>query len=218
MKKSAFILTIILSLGSIASAQITLGPKAGYNLSNQNTGSDYEVYKHGIQYGGVVNIPVLDFLSIQGELLITEKGYRQEFNGDAAFDELTSTYIEIPAMVHLFKDGKDFRYFINLGFYNAFWQSGVYTSNIDGSSNVIREDYEFISDPDVNGFKDIRTDLGFVGSIGFWYDNLGSGNIVLDIRYQQGVIPVNSFEVEPQGYVPRKNNTISVSVAYMLFL
>ncbi len=211
-------LILFLAATIVSEAQVTVGPKVGFSLSRQKETSPYQVLKQGVHYGGVARIEILDFLSIQGEILVSQKGYREEFDGDQAFDELTSTYLEIPAMVSLSKATNDFTIIANAGVYNAFWQAGEFQSTIDGPDAIITESYQFVSSPDASGYKDNRVDFGVLGGLGILYDRFGSGNFILEFRYAKGLSKINSFEVEPSDYNPRKNETFSVSLSYMLFL
>ena len=206
-----FILLPIIGLG-----QITLGPKVGLNVASQFS-SDYTIPKIGLVYGGAVNIPVVSGISVQGELLISQKGHREEYKGNTIFDELTATYMEIPAMAKYTLDKVNFDFYGMGGVYWSYWTKGSYESSIDGE-NIIYEAYSFQNDFDQDGFKDNRSDFGVVAEAGVTYDNFGSGILALGIRYSHGFIQTNNLQNPPPDLVIRKNRVFTLSLTYFLFL
>lgn len=216
MKKAITIIMLLITTTGFA--QITLGPRFGVNFSKQRLDSPYEVYKVGTMIGGVVNIPVKDAIAIQAELLLTQKGYREEFDGDNTFDELTARYLEIPVYFNYTFNLSRWKPFVNAGAYGAFWQSGSYESKLGGQETRL-EDYSFTNDFDQDGYKDNRVDYGFSIGTGVLYDRVGAaGNIVLDIRYTHGLAPTGTLEDPPADYKERTNSTITISLAYMFSL
>ena len=83
---------------------------------------------------------------------------------------------------------------------------------------VLEEPYDFVTDPIDNGYKDNRSDFGAIGGLGLRYDNIGSGLLFLEGRYQQGFVVTNPVDTPPPGYSERKNTNITVSLTYLLFL
>ena len=208
------ILLILLPLFGFS--QIMVGPKVGINVASQYS-SDYTVPKTGLAYGGAVNIPVLSGISVQGELLITQKGHREEYKGNTIFDELTATYMEIPAMAKYTIDKINFDFYGMGGVYWSYWTKGGYESSIDGE-NIIYEVYNFQSDFDLDGYKDTRSDFGIVAEAGVTYDNFGSGILALGIRYSHGLVQTNNHQTPPPDLVIRKNKVFTLSLTYFLFL
>lgn len=168
----------------LSKAQIMVGPKLGINIASQFS-SDFTVPKLGLMYGGAIDIAIAKGISIQGEFLVTKKGYKEQFNGKEVFDELTATYLEIPAAAKYTIDGINFGYYFMGGVYWSYWTQGKNESSIDGEE-IFFENYEFQSDYDIDGFKDIRNDFGLIAEAGVTYDNLGSGLLTLGIRYSHG--------------------------------
>jgi hypothetical protein len=218
LRKLLFLLLITGLFSGVAIAQITLGPRFGINFMQQSIGSPYETYNTGTTMGGVINVTIKDMMAVQGELLFTQKGYREEFDGDNSYDEFTARYLEIPVFFNYSLDFARFKPFINAGPYVAFWQSGSYESKI-GGQEVLVEDYEFTSDIDEDGYKDNRLDYGLGVGIGLLWDRIGAaGNLVLDLRYTKGFAEVNQHENPPPDYVARYNSGFTISLAYMFAL
>ena len=204
-------LSMTLSMG-----QITVGPKIGVNMATQFK-TDYSVPKIDIMYGGAIDISITRNLSVQGEFLVTKKGYREEYNGNNVFDELTATYLEIPAMAKYTIDGVNWGYFFQAGPYWSIWSKAEYQSSIDGQ-NIITESYTINTGFDQDGFRDIRSDLGIIAEAGVTYDNLGSGILALGLRYSHGLRTTGEYQEPPVDYVEKSNRVFTISLTYFLFL
>ena len=209
-----FILLFLVPLTGLG--QITIGPKAGLNIATQYT-TAYSVPKIGFMFGGAIDIPITSGFSVQGEFLVTQKGYREEFKGKEIFDELTASYLEIPAMAKYTITKVNFGYFFQGGVYWSYWSSGSYQSSIDGSNTII-EDYVFQTEYDTDGYKDNRSDFGVVAEAGVTYDNLGSGVLALGVRYSHSLVPTNNYQVPPPNTVDKLNKVITISLTYFLYL
>ena len=210
-----FVLFLI-ALPRISNAQIMIGPKVGLNIASQFD-TEFTVPKFGLAYGGAVDIPIAKGISIQGEFLVTQKGYREQYNGKEVFDELTATYIEIPAAAKYTIDGINVGYYFMGGVYWSYWTKGKYQSSIDGEE-ILFENYKFTSDYGTDGFKDNRSDFGLIAEAGVTYDNLGSGILYFGVRYSHGLIVTNNFEDKNQNEVSKINRVFTVSITYFMFL
>lgn len=216
MKRQIIILSLLISLTSAGYSQITVGPKVGLNIASQFK-SNYAVPLTGLVFGGAIDIPITSGFSIQGEFLVSKKGYREEYKGKEIFDELTSSYLEIPAMAKYTINNVNFGYFFQAGVYWSYWSSGKYQSSIDGT-NIIIEDYVFQNEYDQDGFKDNRNDFGLIAEAGVTYDNLGSGVLAIGLRYSHGLVATNNYQDPPPDMVPKINNVFTLSLTYFLFL
>jgi len=215
MKK--LIISLSLLMPVLLHAQIYIGPKLGLNYSKQNRGNDFEVFKPGIQFGGLINVPLTDEFFVQGEFLVSRKGYREEFGKDELFDELTATYLEVPILAQVKKETYLFRYFINFGIFGAYWSDGETGSRIEEGGEIVSADYDFTNSRDADGFQDNRTDFGLVLGAGIVY-TINVSDIMLDIRFNRGLIDPVDVDPEPEGFVGRHNSTFTVSLAYLFIL
>ena len=216
MKKIKLTIVLLSLIPILGHSQIRVGPKFGVNMTTQFN-SEYSIPKFGIAFGGAVDIPITRGFSVQGEFLVTQKGYREEYKGKEVFDELTATYLEIPAMAKFTITKVNWAYFFQGGVYWSYWSKGSYKSSVDGD-NVITEDYVFTNEYDQDGFKDIRSDFGLVAEIGTSYDNLGSGVLAIGLRYSYGLVPTNSYQNPPPDVVYRTNQALTLSLIYFLYL
>jgi hypothetical protein len=216
MKKNILVISLICFMPFIGFSQIMVGPKFGLNMATQFK-SDYSVPKFGIAFGGAIDIPIKSGFGVQGEFLVTQKGYREEYKGKEIFDELTATYLEIPAMAKYTITGVNWGYFFQGGVYWGYWSTGKFQSSTDGD-NTINEDYEFQNEFDQDGFKDNRSDFGAIAEAGVTYDNLGSGVLAIGLRYSHGLTATNSYQTPPADVVYRTNKVFTLSIIYFLYL
>jgi Outer membrane protein beta-barrel domain len=215
MNRFSTLLIIILLAPILGYGQLMVGPKVGLNVSSQFN-SDFTVPKTGLVFGGAVDIPIASGFSLQGEFLVSQKGYREEYKGKEIFDELTSTYLEIPAMAKYIVTRVNWGYYAQGGVYWGYWSKGQYRSSVDGK-DVIYEDYIFQNGYDKDGYKDNRSDFGVVAELGVTYDNLGSGILALGLRYSHGLLSTNSYQNPPTDVVFKTNRVFSISITYFMY-
>lgn len=216
MKKGFIIAHFLLFVPILGMSQLMLGPKIGVNMATQFQ-SEYTVPKFDLAYGAALMAHITDAVSVQGEFLVSRKGYREEYNGREVFDELTATYLEIPVMLKYNNMGVNWGYFGQAGVYWAYWNKAEYQSSVDGQ-NIISEIYQINSEFDQDGYRDIRSDFGFVVEGGVTYDNLGSGIMALGIRYSHGLTATGEYQEPPSDFVEKKNQVITISLTYFLYL
>ncbi len=209
---------LIITLPGFSFAQIMVGPKVGLNIASQFK-SEFAVPKLGLAYGGAIEIPlpIARGFSVQGEFLVTQKGYKEQYNGKTVFDELTSTYLEIPALAKYTIDGINVGYYFLGGAYWSYWSKGQYQSSVNGEE-IIFESYSFTSDYDTDGFKDNRSDFGLVAEAGITYDNLGSGLLNFGVRYSHGLVATNNFKNPTSSEALKLNKVLTISITYFLYL
>jgi hypothetical protein len=124
MKKIILSLGLLVGLSTVVHAQssIRIGLKGGANLAS-HTGPDNKdtKSKYGFSAGATFNFPLSDMISIQPELLYSQKGikldYSGEANSDAGFLKMsgnasgtfgqTLSYIDVPLLVRVNTGGSD---------------------------------------------------------------------------------------------------------------
>jgi hypothetical protein len=188
MKKVIIIPAILAA--TIVYSQISLGVKAGVNISNFTGGDFGSVEKEalvGFHGGGLVNIR-LGHLALQPELLFSSQGAKLKQGGQESNFKIS--YINIPIMLQYQTDG---------GFYvEAGPQGGFKISESVPDSTI----GDFAKGGDLSfGFG-----LGYHSKIGF-----GIGG-----RYLVGVSKIGDFDsgdINPDF----KNSVIQFSIFYMFF-
>lgn len=216
MRKIIFIFAVMILGIQDSIGQVRLGPKAGITLSQQNFDSEYLVWQQGFEFGALAMVPIKEEIYLQAEFLVTQKGFREEFGSKESFNELTATYWQLPVSIQ-YRRGNRVEYYVNAGVYVARWQSGKLRSRIDVESQIVEEDYEFTKNYNLEGFKDNRSDFGVMGSLGVIYP-LSINHLMLDIRYNHGLVDVNDLQNEPDGYEARTNKNLVISLAILFYL
>jgi hypothetical protein len=62
------------------SQDVNFGLKTGVNFANLTNSNDLN-YKFGLNFGAVASLAISDMFSLQGELIYSAQGYKQDFNG-----------------------------------------------------------------------------------------------------------------------------------------
>ncbi|MTI41366.1 porin family protein [Fulvivirga lutimaris] len=206
---------LILSISAITHSQVRIGPKAGLTLSQQSFDSDYQVLKSGTEFGAMGNVPLTTQIYLQAELLMTTKGYKEEF-GDDIFDQLTSTYLQLPVLLQ-YRFGNKIEYYGVLGVYAGRWTKGKYRSRIEAETKIIEEDYVFTSSYNNEGFKDSRQEIGAIAGLGLIYP-LSINHLILDVRYNYGLTDTYDLETKPEGYKKHANRSIAITLGILFYL
>jgi len=191
--------------------QTLFGAKAGGTISWQTNNGAYNVAKAGFEYGLFLRWAIHEKIGIQNEILITQKGYKKSFD-KKLFDQLTTQYLEIPLMLS-YKLPIKKSFYINIGPYYARWLSGKYASRIDEESRIIKEDYQFKSYYNVDGFKDNRDEFGMV--IGIAYP-IRQNTLFVDIRFCTGFSGISKWQEEPPGHKKKTNQQVEASLVWSI--
>jgi len=170
MKKvSAFTLAFLLFAGAIQS-QITYGVKLGANLSTI-AGEDYDhsdkKSKLGLQFGGLVNIPVQEKFSVQPELLFSQEGAMWK---DSDYSEKEPhTFLNVPVLA---------QYNDPSGFF-------AHTGPQIGFLLAAKEKYKDDEESETRDIKEEFKSTAFSWVVGAGY--LHSSNIGVGARYNLGL-------------------------------
>lgn len=213
MKQSSkFFLSAALALVTYAaSAQISIGPKAGINLANWSVenaeeNGDYQS-RMGYQFGVVAEIRINDHFAIQPEFNLIQKGAKQEFSEvDSLIGSISTktnvvfNYLEVPVLI---KAGTSFgpaRVDLLAGPSFGYALSGKVKEEftLNGETEKDEIDIDFKED------EVKRTDVGLQLGAAFSF-NLGeSAKLFVDGRYLFGLTNLNdstedSFKVNNRG-------------------
>jgi len=185
---------VVLSSSMARSGEISYGAKVGVIMANlTQTPAEWEQdqeYKAGFTGGVFLNYAFDGHLSLQPELLYTQKGVRDNLYDGFISIDLTASfdYVELPVLaIYTFLEEGGFRPFL-YGGPNVSFTIG---SELELSASVLSTTVDFSSLTHV-------TDFGLVAGGGFEYP-FGKGILVLDARFQRGftnVILSGDFEID----------------------
>jgi len=170
--KSRIIIALICAFGVLSTNAQTFGIKGGFSWSNLET-QDGEVMsdnaRRGFTAGVFTNLPLGSALSIQPELLYTQKGTR--FEGAIGDVNIEANYIELPVSLQ-----------VNLldPFYFYAGPQLSYLASTQVRYNLTNNN-DIIIDGDEDNFE--RMDVGGVIGIGFKFDVM-----FIDARFSRGFI------------------------------
>ena len=204
-----------------ASAQITLLPKAGLNVSTVRFDEDEELpglkSRVGLTLGLGVNVPQTDVLSFQAEVLYTSKGFSAEENGVADYDGWYSlNYLEVPLLAKATFGSEELSFYGNGGLSVGYLLGGRVKGRWD-IVNVVRDDVdqrlEFTDEPRPFVLHEVdanRIDVGLNIGAGI---NVSAGHLplFLDVRYNLGLTDYDKDQAS-------KHRTFAITVGSRLAL
>ncbi|MDO7848280.1 porin family protein [Hymenobacter sp. M29] len=189
MKKVILSLALAAGISASASAQATIGLKAGASLTTLGGADASDVSnKFGFHGGLVANLPFGDALSLQPEVLYSMKGAASSANSKY---KINLNYIDVPVMLQYNADGL---------FFEAGPQLGILASakSTDGTTDV--------------DIKSSLNTIDFGYAVGLGY-KVSSGAMI-GLRYNGGI---TSIDKEESGTTAAKirNNAFQLYVGYM---
>ncbi len=212
-----FFVLCFLALGASATAQLSIGPRAGINLAKWNGDEEFESDFEDIQnrlsllFGAVAEIRMNDNFAIQPELNFIQKGFKVEDSfeeqGELVTEELSviMNYLEIPVML---KGGVSFgagRFDVLAGPSLGYALNGKlkYKYTFAGETETESEDIDF----DEDEISRIDFGLQFGGAFSF---KLGeTATLFADARYLLGLSNLNDSADDS---ITANNRGIAISV------
>ena len=176
MKKTILSLALLAGLTTAANAQsgVKYGLKGGYNLATfSGTDSKGSAYKSGFAAGGFLNFPVADIVSIQPELLYSQKGASiSNFQGSGSTTfKSTLGYVDVPILVRVNTGEAGKGLFFELGPQGSFV---IHNRDFTQTGNTSTQSTDNTSTDDLN-----KVVLGYAAGLGY---QLTSG-LSLGVRY-----------------------------------
>jgi hypothetical protein len=201
MKK--FFLLAALAVSSCGFAQISVTPKVGINLANvainENNQQAGQQSLLGLTAGVGVNFALTpdNFLSVQPEILYSQKGWGAENSGLLNYDgSYRLNYLEVPVLLKINFGGETVRAYVNAGPSFGYLLSGRLTGDWNALGILggeIDGPIKFTETPNpllLNELDANRTEFGlnFGGGAGYAF---GGKILFLDLRYNMGLTDYN---------------------------
>ncbi|MFC5269530.1 porin family protein [Adhaeribacter terreus] len=211
---------------SDAKAQsISVGPRVGINFSHvaftEGDAGHRNAFKSdqedltGAHVGIVANLGLTEMLSIQPEILYSQKGHRHEgiyrpWNTPYEY-KYSLNYLEIPVLLKATFGSENLHAFVNGGPYLGYLLGGKNNYLIGGNESETELELKYR-----NGVKPNRSDVGLAFGGGFG-SKIGPGNLALELRYGLGLSDLNQYQQERDPRWPKySNRTLGVSVSYLV--
>jgi len=218
------LLAVVLTT-SYVSAQLTFGPRAGFNYTNiinkydgKNPPKELRgIYKPGFQVGIVADYAPTTVFSIQSGLLFAQQGNKTDYTGAGGLKStLILNYLQIPI---------NFQFKFPLGGIDLLVQTGPYLGfGINGKYKSWDENGKRMSNEDIkkwlgeipkvsfgNEYGDLKSlDLG----IGFGA-GLQFGNIQAGLEYNMGVRNLSNVSSLTEVNILIKNSGLALTMTYL---
>jgi hypothetical protein len=211
MKISVFLLFSLVLMGSVAKAQLFVGPVAGGQLSwtkfdNSDFKESFAIKPvWGFHAGATVSLKVRNRFFLHGSVLYSTKGRVIEGKQDPLLkNKVTYKYIEVPLLYAVdfrgkFAGSKEFKYYIGLGPNISYWLGGkgkLYNSDLAESTEFSAGDLEYtivfkkqeeeVGSHEMNVAEPNRIQLGLNIAGGLVLEPAPNQKLLLMIRYELG--------------------------------
>ena len=206
MKKVILSLGLLVGMAGVANAQtgLKLGLKGGFNMATfSGKDSKGSEYKAGFAAGGLLNYGFTDMLSVQGELLYSQKGGSRDYDNGAGktnTDKTTLGYIDVPILLKVNTGDEGKGLFFELGPQGSFVMHQRSFTEDSGGKQI--------------GSSETSTDqlnkvvIGYVAGLGY---QITSG-LGLGVRYTGDLSQVSKDQSTTIGGVTVSNPNIHNSV------
>ena len=219
MKKATFLFAALLGAGLATSAHaqgLRFGVKAGANLSNLSgdlTNQDKYKNKFGFEGGLLLNASIVtDLLSIQPEVLFSQKGFKYGDNSYSVFGNTykytgtrTYNYLDVPVLLKVkaaglfFEAGPQYSYLLSVRDNSSITSNG---NPVSGSAN----------NQSLNNVR--RSEIGYAAGLGYEASN----GVFLDLRYNGSFTDFakDGYNGSDQDLRNARNSVFQASVGFLL--
>jgi opacity protein-like surface antigen len=198
MQKTFYTFLFLILFAGIAQAQVSIVPKAGVTFANVSDHSTFNNRNSLTGFTGGVGLNYSlsgdNFLSVQPELLYSQKGFSAEggiigvnYEGDYKLN-----YLELPLLVKIGFGTESIAAYVNAGPSVAYLLDGRVNGRVSafGIGTDYEEKLEFTDNPSIGNINEIEANriefgLNFGGGIGFNFAE--NSTLFFDIRYNLGL-------------------------------
>ncbi|MBI9066106.1 MAG: PorT family protein [Salinivirgaceae bacterium] len=200
----------LFNIGGFGVGYLYVGPKVGGNISTMSTevtGTIDKKMNLGYQFGAVAKFGITKKLSIQPELIFSEKGVAAKDDALNFKAKSNYKYFGLPIIAQY-----AFKTIAGIQIYGS---GGFYTDVLTGQTYVTKSD---------NGdtFSESHDDLSIYNRVDFGFNIGGGANIPfknkdqlnIDLRFAQGVVNIDDYNTTSSS----KNTSIQLSAIYLMDL
>ena len=219
MKRIASLL-IALAVCAAISAQhryspnLTLGAKGGLALSEMSfSPSVRQTFRPGFTLGFVARYTEEKHFGVIAELLLSQKGWNENFDGAPYRYGRTLTYVELPILTHIFFGSKRMKGFFNLGPQIGYMISDKKSTNLTPDQDLT----ELVSSrPTEHMWMDVshKFDYGITAGLGGEFRLTPKQSVMLEGRFYFGL--GNIFpDGKSDAYSASRSLSIQVAASYL---
>lgn len=201
----------IIAFGTTVAQEVSLGVKAGGNLSSLSGDVEGMSFLPGFHAGGFAEIKLSEKFALQPELLFSMEGGKSSFKFQSSEVSMSSEeklklgYINLPVMAKYYvTEGLSVELGPQIGYLISAKSEYEFSSTFEGIT---------IEDSGKEDVKDFMKKTSFGASVGLGYTM--KNNLYFQARYHLGLSNINDTEDEEDGYLAKiKNNGFQLSVGF----
>ena len=225
-RKVIMLLTALICIsGGTAAAQrmyepkVYIGAKGGATLSNvQFTPHVKQTLRQGLLMGVTARYTEEKIFGIIGELLVEQRGWKENFEKTPFAYDREMTYVTLPVLTHIYFGSEKVKGFVNLGASVSYLLGSKITSDFDYANALKQPGFPTYRSVEQMSM-DIKNkfDYGILGGIGAEFIIRKKHSIVLEGRYYFGlgnIFPATKRDV----FSGSRNTSIEISLGYMFRL
>jgi hypothetical protein len=213
MKNKKILILLLVILPFAVQSQLHVGIRGGYSISSVAFIPSYKqhsLYDWPFDAGIVFKYFDLEYFGFQGEINVTQRGYRLPLSDENTLDDIKhykriSTYAEIPLFMQIRAKYNNIFIHFNAGVTASYMINSYHGSDTSGVYHM--QKYE------MNILRDNSFDYGLMGGLGIGYD-FKFGTIQVEARYHYGLgdLYYHKFEGNPMRSPMRLQN---ISFTYL---
>lgn len=193
-----------------------IGARGGATLSQTSfTPSVRQGWLPGMTFGVSARYTEEKYFGLIAEVNVTQRGWKEDYDGLDFNYERTLTYVQVPVMTHIYF-GRRFKGFVNLGPYVSYLISSSINSNFDWRNPAAVEGFPMRNRPTEQLSMEIenKMDYGIVGGLGMELTVARRHSLILEGRYYFGI--GNIFHAAKKDvFSASRGSSIEVAVSYM---
>ncbi len=196
--------------------KVYVGAKGGVTMSNvQFTPHVKQTLRQGMLMGATVRYTEEKVFGLIGELLLEQKGWKENFEEAPFAYNRELTYVTLPVMTHIYFGSSKFKGFVNLGASVSYLLGTKITSDFDYANALAQPGFPTYRSVEQMSLEvKNKFDYGILAGLGMEFIIKKKHSIVLEGRYYFGlgnIFPATKKDI----FSSSRNTSIEVSLGYM---
>ena len=222
----AALAAILLAAGfATASAQRYYEPKFYIGFKGGATLSRVSFTPHvkqsllpGVQMGLTARYTEEKVFGIIAELLLNQRGWKENYEGAPFAYQRSLTYITLPVLTHIYFGGPRLKGFVNLGASVSYMLSSKIKSDFNYADALGQPGFPAHRSVEQMALPiDTKFDYGILGGVGFEVVVARKHSLLVEGRYYFGLGSI--FDTSKKGiFSASRNTSIDISLAYLFRL
>lgn len=196
--------------------KVYVGAKGGITMSNvQFSPHVKQTLRQGILMGATVRYTEEKVFGLIGELLVEQKGWKENFEEAPFAYNRELTYVTLPVMTHIYFGSQKFKGFVNIGASVSYLLGSKITADFDYSNALNLPDFPtYRSVEQMSMEVKNKFDYGILAGLGMEFIIKKKHSFLLEGRYYFGlgnIFPATKKDI----FSSSRNTSIEVSLGYL---